>query len=119
MYEKETLGNVILNRRKEFGIDQRKHARMIGLNHATMSRFANNLEAASDVKTIKAIAEAFKVDINYILSLNGTIDFYNDLCLIARATKEMDSAKQEQMMNYRKKTFKKEFKKAEDFGDWK
>lgn len=117
MEEKDTLGNVILKRRKELGIGQRELARMVGLNHATLSRFENDPTAAGDVKTIKAIAEALRLDVNYLLSLNGTIDFDKDLCLIARATKEMDPAKKEQMMNYLKKTFKKEFEKAEDMGD--
>lgn len=112
--ENITLGSIIKNRRTELNLGQRELARLVGLNHATISRLENDPSAVADIKTIKSIATALNLDENYLLALNKDIDLDEDICLIARASKQMSADRREKMMNYLKKTFKKEFQIAEN-----
>ncbi len=95
---------------------QRELAREVNINHATISRIENNPEIVADPSTLKAIAEALKLDYNFLLSLNKTIDDDKDIRIIARASKSMTEPEKERMMEFLRNEFSEAFKDADSDG---
>ncbi len=111
-----TLGAVIAAQRKKLDMTQRELAREVNINHATISRIENNPEIVADPSTLKAIAEALKLDYNFLLSLNKTIDDDKDIRIIARASKSMTEPEKERMMEFLRNEFSEAFKDADSDG---
>jgi len=111
-----TLGAVIKNQREALGINQRDLAKDVGINNSTISRIENNPEIIADPKTLKAIAEKLKLDYNYLLSLNSTIEDQKEIRIIARASKKMQPVDRERMLDYLKQEFSEAFEGTESDG---
>ena len=112
----DTLGSVITSQREKLGLTQRQLAREVNLNHATISRIEKNPDIVADPSTLKAIAEALKLDYNFLLSLNKTIDDDKDIRIIARASKSMSEPEKERMMEFLRNEFSEAFKDADSDG---
>lgn len=113
---KQTLGQVIKTQREKLCKTQRELAREVKINNATISRIESNPDIVADPKTLKAISEILKLDYNYLLSLNKTIEDDKDIRIIARASKSMTSDDKEKMMDMLKKHFSSAFKNADSDG---
>lgn len=113
---KRILGEVIEAKRKKLNITQRELAREVNLNHATISRIENNPDIIADPSTLKVIAKALKLDYNFLLTLNKTIDDDKDIRIIARASKSMSEDERERMMNILRDNFNEAFKDADSDG---
>ena len=113
METKKTLGEVIERKRKELGLSQRELARKVHLNNATISRIEAMPEITADPKTLKEISSALKLDYNYLLSLNKTIDDDAELRMIARATKKMSDEEKQEMMQTLRSMFREAFSGVE------
>ena len=87
--QERTLGKVIASQRVKLDMTQRQLARAVNINHATISRIENNPDIIADPSTLKAIAQALKLDYHFLLSLNNTIEDEKDMRIIARASKSM------------------------------
>ena len=117
MAEKErTLGKVIAAQRDKLEMTQRQLARAVNINHATISRIENNPDIVADPSTLKAIAKALKLDYNFLLTLNNTIDDEKDIRIIARASKSMSEHERERMMDILRDNFNEAFKDADSDG---
>jgi transcriptional regulator with XRE-family HTH domain len=111
-----TLGAVIQAKREKMGMTQRELARVVNINHATISRIENNPDIVADPSTLKAIAQALLIDYNYLLSLNKTIEDNKDIRIIARASKSMSEQDRERMMEILRKNFATAFQNANSDG---
>lgn len=111
-----TLGKVIASQREKLGLTQRQLAREVNINHATISRIEKNPDIVADPRTLRAIAEALKLDYHFLLSLNNTIEDDKNMRIIARASKSMSEPERERMMNMLKKEFSQAFDHADSDG---
>ncbi|MPL99687.1 hypothetical protein SDC9_45907 [bioreactor metagenome] len=111
-----TLGAVIQAKREKMGMTQRELARVVNINHATISRIENNPDIVADPSTLKAIAQALLIDYNYLLSLNKTIEDNKDIRIIARASKTMSEQDRERMMEILRDNFATAFQNADSDG---
>jgi transcriptional regulator with XRE-family HTH domain len=111
-----TLGKVIAAQRSKLGMTQRELARAVNINHATISRIEGNPDIVADPSTLKAIAEALRIDYNYLLTLNRTIEDDKDIRVIARASKSMSGPEREKMMDFLRTEFAEAFKDADSDG---
>lgn len=93
-----TLGKVISKRREELKLGVRELARDVKLDHSTIVRIENTPGIVADPRTLKKLSERLKLDYNYLLSLNDTIDDQPDVRAIARASTKMTPADRDRMM---------------------
>lgn len=110
------LGAVIAAKRKMMGLSQRQLAEQIGLNNATISKLEKDPSLEPDIRTIRLLADALKLDYNYLLSLNDTIDDIPDMRIIARARESMSPEQQQQMMAMLRAAFDTAFANADSDG---
>lgn len=113
---KRRLGEVIESQRHRLGMTQRQLAREVNINHATISKIERNPDIVADPSTLKAIAQALKLDYNFLLSLNNTIEDDKDIRIIARASKSMSEPEKEKMMDFLRQEFSEAFKDADSDG---
>ena len=111
-----TLGQVIKNQREVLGIKQTELARDVKINNSTISRIESNPNIVADPKTLKAIADRLKLDYNYLLSLNNTIDDQKEVRIIARASKKMSEVDKKRMLDYLRQEFADAFENTESDG---
>lgn len=111
-----TLGQVIKNQREALGIKQTELARDVKINNSTISRIESNPNIVADPKTLKAIADRLKLDYNYLLSLNNTIDDQKEVRIIARASKKMSEVDKKRMLDYLRQEFADAFENTESDG---
>ena len=111
-----TLGAVIKKQREALGINQRDLAKAVNINNSTISRIENNPQIVADPKTLKAIANKLKLDYNYLLSLNQTIDDQKEIRIIARASKKMEPVDREKMLSVLRREFEDAFKDTDSDG---
>ncbi len=114
--QERTLGKVIASQRVKLDMTQRQLARAVNINHATISRIENNPDIIADPSTLKAIAQALKLDYHFLLSLNNTIEDEKDMRIIARASKSMSKPEKEKMMHILRKEFATAFDHADSDG---
>jgi transcriptional regulator with XRE-family HTH domain len=111
--QKPTLGEVITARREELGLTMRALARAINTNHATISKIESNPNIVAEPNTLKGIARELRLDYNYLLSLNKTIEDNKEIRIIARASKSMSGPEREKMMDLLRKEFANAFDGAD------
>ena len=111
--KKTTLGEVISARRNELGLSMRALARAINTNHATISKLESNPNIEAEPNTLKGLAKELRLDYNYLLSLNKTIEDNKDIRIIARASKTMSGQEREKMMELLRKEFEDAFDGAD------
>ena len=112
--DSKTLGQVIKEQREKLGLSQRELARKVNINNATISLIEGNPKIVANPNTLKAISLMLKIDYNYLLSLNNTIEDDKDMRIIARATKTMSEQDRERMMKMLRDSFSTAFLNAEE-----
>lgn len=90
--------------------------REISFRSSVISRIEKNPEIVADPRTLRAIAEALKLDYHFLLSLNNTIEDDKNMRIIARASKSMSEPEREKMMNILRKEFSQAFNHADSDG---
>ena len=113
------FAEVVTAKRKQMGLSQRQLGQLTGISNVTLSRMEKDPTLVPDIRTVKALSEALHLDYNYLLSLIDYIDDDPDMRIIARASKKMDPARRQQMMEMLRETFSEEFSKsyADDLDD--
>jgi transcriptional regulator with XRE-family HTH domain len=112
----ETLGMVISRRREQLDLGVRELAREVQLDHTTILRLENNPDLIADPRTLRKVADRLKLDYNYLLSLNKTIDDQPEIREIARASNKMSPEDREKMVQMLRQEFADAFSNdSEDF----
>ena len=96
--EPSRVGAVIAAKRKKMGLSQRQLAEKTGLNNATISKIEKDPSLVPDVRSLQLLADALKLDYNYLLALNETVKDDPGLRIIARARENMSPEERDEMI---------------------
>ena len=102
---KMTLGKYISQKRTDLGLSQRQLGLDTRISHSTVSRIEKDDGISPDNATLKAIANRLKLDYNYLLTLNKSIDDEPEIRVIQRAAKNMDEDQKKRMLKILKASF--------------
>ena len=97
---KETLGQVLTERRKQLNISQRMLAKATGIANSTISRIEMGLILHPDAPTMRLLAKHLSMDYNYILALAGYVNDDPEERMIQRVLAYMPKAKKEEIISY-------------------
>jgi len=100
-----SLGKYIEQKRIEAGLSQRELSFGIKISHSTISRIEKDDGIVPDNKTLKALANKLKLDYNYLLALNKSIDNEPEIRIIQRAAKKMSPSDKKKMIDVLKSSF--------------
>ncbi len=67
-----SLGDLIINKRREKGYTQRKFAQISGLSNTTISRIENNETLHPDIETLKLFSKHLDIDMDFLIRIVDT-----------------------------------------------